>query len=79
MVFSSWVAHKTCGPITCSLLLFLTALTSAVAADAPRDRSGQAVFAESAVPAPGPGTEGASLDHLIAEALQNNPEVRAAR
>jgi outer membrane protein TolC len=79
MAFSSWVAHKTCGPITCSLILFLAALTSAAAADGPRDRNGQAAFAEAALPAHGPGTEGASLDHLIAEALQNNPEVRAAR
>jgi len=79
MVLSSAVTHKSCGPITCSLILFLATLTSAGAADRAGDNGRPIVFAQAAVEAHAPGADGASLDHLIAEALQNNPELRAAR
>jgi outer membrane protein TolC len=79
MAVSSVVAHKIRGPITSSLILFLSVLPSASAADRPIEVGKPIVFAASVIAPHAPGVDAASVDHLIAEALQNNPDVRAAR
>ena len=80
MAVSPVLTQKTCGPVACSLILLLAALTSASAADRPTAAgSNPIVFTAAAVAPHAPGADDASLDHLLTEALQNNPEVRAAR
>src|SRR5689334_21306912 len=80
MAVSPVLTQKTCGAVACSLILLLAAFTSASAADRPSAAgSNPIVFTAAAVAPHAPGADDASLDHLLTEALQNNPEVRAAR
>jgi hypothetical protein len=66
MAVSSVVAHKIRGPITSSLILFLSVLPSASAADRPIEVGKPIVFAASVIAPHAPGVDAASVAHLIA-------------
>ena len=70
---------RACGRVTCSLLLVIATITPAMAADR-QPYTGESIrFAAATATPHAAGSGTMQLEHLIAEALENNPEIRAAR
>jgi len=68
---------RACGRVTCSLILLLAALAPATAAQF--YGGGPIRFAAAVVDSHTTGTHATPLEQLVAEAIENNPELRAAR